>query len=282
PSFLAEDKGPSILATASIMIILCTVFVGLRSYARYLTSTSFSVQDVIIPFALIAEMGLCVTGILMVKKADTGRHTAYVVTIDPTRITDHFKGILVLETVHPAAVAFPKLIVVLMYLHILTNKYERMAAKLLVALLCSTWLAYTVTAMFQCTPFAFNWDKTVAGGKCFNLQAYANSSSVPNIVTDLAILILPLRTVWGLKISFARRVGLLLIFLTGSVGIVASIIRTIVFARTLAEAGPLVDGTFNHVALVNWTILEPGIYLLSACALSFKPLFRMFAKALHL
>jgi hypothetical protein len=38
----------------------------------------------------------------------------------------------------------------------------------------------------------------------------------------------------------------------------------------------------NHVALVNWTIIEPGIYLLSACALSFKPLFRMCAKALHL
>lgn len=62
----------------------------------------------------------------------------------------------------------------------------------------------------------------------------------------------------------------------------ASIVRTIVFAKTLAEAGPLVDITWNHVALVNWTVIEPGMYLLSACALSFKPLFRMLAKALHL
>jgi hypothetical protein len=29
-------------------------------------------------------------------------------------------------------------------------------------------------------------------------------------------------------------------------------------------------------------MIEPGMYLLSTCALSFKPLFRMFAKALHL
>jgi hypothetical protein len=65
-------------------------------------------------------------------------------------------------------------------------------------------------------------------------------------------------------------------------GIVASIVRTIVFAKTLAEAGPLTDVTWNHVYLVNWTIIEPGMYLLSTCALSFKPLFRMFAKALHL
>ncbi len=65
-------------------------------------------------------------------------------------------------------------------------------------------------------------------------------------------------------------------------GIVASIIRTIVFAQTLAEAGPLTDVTWNHVSLINWTMIEPGMYLLSACALSFKPLLRLFAKALHL
>lgn len=37
-----------------------------------------------------------------------------------------------------------------------------------------------------------------------------------------------------------------------------------------------------HVTLINWTIIEPGMYLLSACALSFKPLFRMLASGLHL
>jgi len=142
---------------------------------------------------------------------------AFVVTVDPNKIMEHFKGIMVLELLHPAAVAFPKLLVVLLYLHILTNKYERIAAKVLVVLISATWLSYTVAAMFQCTPFAFNWDKTVAGGKCFDVQVFANSSSVPNIFTDLAVLVLPLRTVWELKISIGRRVGLLLIFLTGSV-----------------------------------------------------------------
>lgn len=152
----------------------------------------------------------------MVKIANTGRHMAYIVTVDPAKIPEHFKGIMISEVLHPAAVAFPKLLVVLLYLHILTNKYERMAAKLLIALILATWLAYTVALVFQCMPFAFNWDKSIAHGHCFNIQAYANSSSVPNIFTDLAVLVLPLRTVWGLKISMGRRVGLLLIFLTGS------------------------------------------------------------------
>jgi hypothetical protein len=152
----------------------------------------------------------------MVKIAYTGRHMTYIVTVDPSKIIEHFKGIMIMEVLHPAAVAFPKLLVILLYLHILTNKYERMAAKALIVLISATWFSYTIAPMCQCTPFAFNWDKTVANGQCFDVEVYANSSSVPNIFTDLAVFVLPLRTVWGLKISIGRRAGLLIIFVTGS------------------------------------------------------------------
>lgn len=63
PAYLAEDIGPSVTATASLMIIFCTLFVGMRYYARYLSSTSFKIEDVFIPFAWLAEIGLCVVGI---------------------------------------------------------------------------------------------------------------------------------------------------------------------------------------------------------------------------
>jgi len=71
--------------------------------------------------------------------------------------------------------------------------------------------------MFQCVPFAYNWDKTIPEGRCFNIFIFGQSSSIPNIVTDAAVLLLPIRTVMELKISIGRRIGLLLIFLTGSV-----------------------------------------------------------------
>lgn len=63
PQYLAEDNGPSIIVTASLMIFFCTTFVGLRYYARYLTSTKCGAEDLIIPFALLAEVGLCIVGI---------------------------------------------------------------------------------------------------------------------------------------------------------------------------------------------------------------------------
>jgi hypothetical protein len=62
-AFLAEDKGASILATASFMIVFSTVFVVLRYYARFLSGTSFGVGDILIPFAWLAEMVLCINAI---------------------------------------------------------------------------------------------------------------------------------------------------------------------------------------------------------------------------
>jgi hypothetical protein len=61
-------------------------------------------------------------------------------------------------------------------------------------------------------------------------------------------------------------------------GIVASIIRTVTFATV----DPSVDPTFTTAPLLIWTMIEPGLYLIAACALSFKPLFRLVARALHL
>lgn len=151
------------------------------------------------------------------KKAGTGRHQAFIVQTDPGMITENYKGIMVNELLHPAAVAFPKLCVVLLFLRVFTNKWERMIAWGLIAVILGGWLSFTVAACFQCTPFAFNWDKTIPGGRCFNVVAFAYSSSVPNIVTDAVVLFLPIRTVMGLKASLGRRIGLLFIFLTGSV-----------------------------------------------------------------
>lgn len=232
--YLAEDIGPTITATASLMIIFCTVFVGLRYYARYLTSTKFGAEDVIIPFAWLAEMGLCAVGIGrlfavlanvrfadislgMVKEAGTGRHVAYNNQVDPTRLTKHFQGIIINEFVHPTAVAFPKLCVAILYLRVFTHKLERGIAWGLIAVIFSAWLSFFVATWFQCVPFAYIWDKTIPGGHCFDTIAFAYSSSVPNIVTDVVVVFLPIRTVLELRVSTQKKIGLMLIFLTSSV-----------------------------------------------------------------
>jgi hypothetical protein len=40
--------------------------------------------------------------------------------------------------------------------------------------------------------------------------------SIPNLVTDVVVLILPLPLVWGLHVSSKEKIGLLVTFLLGS------------------------------------------------------------------
>ena len=153
----------------------------------------------------------------MVKCASTGRHIEAVIQMNPHKITEHFKGITVFQIQHPTAVAFPKLVVVILFIRIFDHTWEKKAAWAMAILIVATWFSYTVAALFACTPFKFNWDKSDPSGKCFDVLAFSMSSPIPNIITDIMMLLLPMRTVFHLKVSMARRVGLLLIFLTGSV-----------------------------------------------------------------
>lgn len=153
---------------------------------------------------------------VMVRTAGTGRHIAFNIQRDPDSFAKHFKGIIANQLLHPAAVAFPKLVVVILYLRIFTNKLERRIGWGLIAVIIATFISFFVAAGAQCTPFAYNWDKSIPGGRCFNTVAFVYSSSVPNIVTDLVVLLLPIRTVLNLKVSTVRKIGLMLIFLTGS------------------------------------------------------------------
>ncbi|CAI6338473.1 unnamed protein product [Periconia digitata] len=276
-AYMSEDLGPSLIMSTSAMTILCTAFLVLHYTSRYLAAMPCGVEDVLYPFAWLSTMALAAVDIMMVKKAGLGRHVAYNMATDAQNLEEHLIGVFCNELIHPFAVAIPKICVVLVYLRVFTGKGERMAAKILIGAIMTTCLAFTIALMFQCRPFKFNWDKTIPDGTCFDIVIFGQSSSIPNIVTDLVLLILPIRTVTVLKISKGRKIGLMIIFLTGGVGIVASVIRTYIFFMTDLST----DWTYTSVALIRWTLLEPSLYLLAACSLSFKPLFRLVIRFLQ-
>jgi hypothetical protein len=57
-------------------------------------------------------------------------------------------------------------------------------------------------------------------------------------------------------------------------GLVASILRF----HSFANNNSFIDLTYTAVELLVWTLLEPGIYLISACLLMSRPLLDKFAR----
>ncbi|MCJ1383911.1 hypothetical protein MMC17_007025 [Xylographa soralifera] len=269
--YLDEYRGGILTAVAATFIVLETIFALLRYQARRQTTAVIGWDDVLIPLAWFTNLGLCVLGITMVFDAGVGRHLVAVLEYHPEQLTAWAKSLYALEWLYLASVALPKTSILCLYLRIFTNRAARIACYTLIGVIVANWIAFILAATFQCTPVAYQWDKTIPGGNCFDIIAFYKASSGPNIVTDAIILVLPISTVWRLKAPLVRKLGLMFVFLTASAGLVASCIRFWAFFQTDA----FVDNTWASVVLVSWSIVEPGMYLIAACAVALRPIFAL-------
>lgn len=92
--------------------------------------------------------------------------------------------------------------------------------------------------LFQCTPFEFNWDTTIPGGHCINIGQFALVTSILNVLTDVAILILPLPLVFQLKVSKQKQWNLAFLFALGGGACVVGITRAAWIGKLNATVDP--------------------------------------------
>jgi hypothetical protein len=77
-------------------------------------------------------------------------------------------------------------------------------------------IAIICVCIFQCTTIPRAWNPTITTGTCLDLKASFIGNAVPNVVTDILILALPIRHVWKLVPSKVLRIQLSVVFLLGS------------------------------------------------------------------
>ena len=73
-----------------------------------------------------------------------------------------------------------------------------------------------ITGLAACRPFAANWNPKLPGSHCIDNEAFFRYSSVPNIMTDIVMLVLPIRIVWNLHTTTRLKIGLTATFTVGS------------------------------------------------------------------
>ena len=74
------------------------------------------------------------------------------------------------------------------------------------------------TQIFGCQPIAKSWKPQVPGHCIVTLKADYGYASL-NFITDLLIFILPLPMVWRLQLSPVDKLGVLVIFMIGSMSV---------------------------------------------------------------
>ena len=165
----------------------------------------------------------------------------------------------------------------LFYVRIFSNKvFKRVAYA--VALFVTVWCPIVFFLdMFQCSPIKSAWDKKVpSGGKCINTLAFFQYISIPIVISDVALLIMPLPMIWQLQTNRNQKIALSGVFLMGSIGLIASIIRMVEFFQS---GDALADPTWAATPLLAWTMVEVEAVLIAACLPPLRPLFLNFWQA---
>ena len=152
-----------------------------------------------------------------VSLTGVGRHVQAVVAEDPQKLVTWAKLIYILDWFYVPSNMLSRLSIVLLYLRIFTNKTARFFCWVVFTFLILNCITTVIAAQLECLPLAYTWDKTIKGGRCFNQMLWYKLTNFPNVIADVAIFLLPVQTIWTLKASTARRAGIALVCLTGSV-----------------------------------------------------------------
>jgi hypothetical protein len=143
-----------------------------------------------------------------------------------------------------------------------------------IIILCTVF--YTITTfltVYACSPREKIWNKLYVGGHCMNYRAIIISTAFFNIVSDISILLLPVMTVWRMRIPTKKKVAISFLFGTGLVACIASSMRA-VYTMRIIQGGAKADVTYNSVFTALWSYAECTLGIIVACMLSLPKLYQ--------
>ncbi|EEU38374.1 uncharacterized protein NECHADRAFT_34678 [Fusarium vanettenii 77-13-4] len=232
PEIRAQNRGPVMIAVVVVLLCLSTTMVGLRILCRSMIK-GFGLDD------LAAVLTLVMTNYGL------GRHDW---TLTPVTLILYGRMTFLLHYYR------------LMSVSNMRNVY--LGAIIIVAL----WgLSQSIMAFTQCIPLKAVWDPRVDGWCRAHQTTLWYINGIINIVSDFAILILPLPVIWKLQLPLSQKILLSGIFGLGLFTIAVSILR-------MQWLKPSPDMTWWNVTAASWSLAELTSAITCACLPTFKPL----------
>ena len=218
PEYINEFNGKPLLVVSSVFIALETIAVLSRFWSRRIQRTPWAWDDFLIVPAWVTCLVEAISGYVFVNKGGSGRHALVIAAFWPEKITFALKASMAFVTVYFVSVTITKLVILAFFLRSFGTRSHlgyRYTCFALMVILIATCIANLFAHFLRCRPLSKYWNPELEG-YCFNQTAFSIWSTFPNIVTDVIMLLLPFRVVWDLRTGLSTKLGLIFVFLTGS------------------------------------------------------------------
>jgi hypothetical protein len=132
---------------------------------------------------------------------------------------DHIEKLLITLYVgcilYAIAILVIKISILLLYRSLFPTPGINLATKIIAAISVAWAFETALVGILSCRPVKSFWDITITERKCINTTAFFIANSAVHVVIDIAILTLPIRKVWPLKMSIQKKVVVSFMFLLG-------------------------------------------------------------------
>jgi hypothetical protein len=121
------------------------------------------------------------------------------------------KMLIVYQIVYYNAMVLAKFTYLFFYLRIFVSKEFRILTWICMGCAAAYWTGSILQIFLICRPFAKNWNPLLPG-HCASQNVAFSTIGAFNLVTDIMIMLLPIRFIWKLQMSFGTKMALYGIF----------------------------------------------------------------------
>ncbi|RYP05571.1 hypothetical protein DL765_009805 [Monosporascus sp. GIB2] len=267
-----ENLQPWSISVVVAVTVLALVSVALRILARWEKGQKLWWDDYLIIWSML--WNLVVDGFIggMIHYG-MGIHIEQVPTDD---VVMQAKFLLVAEILYVFNLVWTKLSILMMFYRIFRFSYFKKAAYAIGAFIVAWVICITFVFIFICVPVQKVWAPDMPG-RCVNQVGTWIANAASTILSDLAILILPMPAIWKLQLRQADRIALSFAFGLGFFVVFASAYRfTVLFSYSA------LDPSYTLAPTVGWTAIEMSAGIVSACLPTMVPAFKLIGRIIGL
>lgn len=283
-AYLHNSRGPAVLAVCVSTLACATIFTALRLISRLAVVGRVGPDDYLVVIAWILAFATSFT-LSFGTGFGLGSHEW---DIPDENIVPMKKVAYIVSILYNPALMATKSSILLFYLHFSHGQRTfRNAVRITIGVVNAGGLALTLLNTFQCRPVSAAWRITPPEtATCTNIVTLYLSSAPLNIITDIAVLLLPMPLLTAMHLPLQQKIVLLVIFGMGIFVAITDVIR-IVFLQSAAvenlesiaahgsgDTGPGGTPDFSWYAAFAymWSVVEINVSIMCGSVPALKPL----------
>ena len=286
-----QGRSDAVFAVGIVMAALTTVFVFFRMLSRAAIVKRISVDDYFIMLAWAIAVGLCFS-ICFGAAWGLGRHESDVPTSWQSTLRKANFAFTVMY--QPALMALKTSILAFYLSFSTTHRIFKWACIATLFVVNAGGFALTMVTIFQCRPISATFETfTPMDATCTDIVTIYLSSAPLNLITDFAILFLPMPILTAMRLPRKQKIILIVTFGVGIFVTAVDVVR-IAYLQSAAEtrlteiqnnvhsndgaSRNAVQTDFSWYASFSfmWSVIEVSVGIMCACVPGLKPLVSRF------